>query len=295
MVLPRDGDHMAEWQGNLMSRFHTRDGECGRRVVRHNEHTFDGGIATTGTMVACDGRIAHSVSFAALPDGHTTVYCSSAHTLDRIEMLLHEGMCLNIANDLFNDNIRRVYCEGAMHEVIGFGAEREDRQLDSPWLNVDEMLGVVELDGRERFTLSIDGERRADGRSLCYDQILHPHYELRRTLHPGAMIEDAAVALITGLDAEQTRRWAAWHLGPAKVVENTRALTVRGVNDRWYLLATCFNDEPVEMHLPLTMQAAGSRILAGDPEGFRLVGDGAILSLPPGELLLVALAANARG
>jgi hypothetical protein len=47
------------------------------------------------------------------------------------------------------------------------------------------------------------------------------------------------------------------------------------------------------MHLPLTMQAAGARILVGGRDQFALVGDGAMLALPPRGMLLVALAADA--
>ncbi|MFW5867472.1 MAG: hypothetical protein ACOCX2_06620 [Armatimonadota bacterium] len=293
-VLPRDGDHLAEWAGNLLSRFTVRGKSSDRRVLRHEEHIFDGGIATVGTMAACEGAIEHTVAFAALPDGRTTLYCSGAYAVDGIDLLLHEGMCLNVANDIFNDNHRHLYCEGAEHEITGVGAEQEEMRLDSPWINVDGMLGVVEMDNRGLFTICINGERRADGKSLCYDEVLHPYHELRRTHRPGAVVEDAAVAFVTSVDAAQTRRWPAWHLGPSSNSGGVRALTVRGMDDRWYLLAVSFNDEPVDLHLPLTMQAAGSRMLVGEPEQFRLVGDGAVLTLSERGMLLVALAAGAR-
>lgn len=294
LVLPRNGDHMAEWEGNLISRFHIRGARCDRRVLRHEEHIFDGGVATVGTMAACEGRLIHTVSFAALPDGRTTVYCSNARTVAPIELLLHEGMCFNVANDLFNGNRRRFSCQDEDHVVIGAGAESDQIPIDSPWINIDDMLGVVELDGHERFTINVDGDRRADGHSLCYDEIFHPHHERKRRLGAGAIVEDAATALVAAVDARETARWPGWHIGPSKAEDDARALTVRGMDDTWYLMATSFSDSPVDLHLPLTMQAAGSRILAGGREQFGLVGDGAVLSLPPRGLLLVALAANAR-
>ncbi|MGI5820034.1 MAG: hypothetical protein ACOX9R_18265 [Armatimonadota bacterium] len=294
LVLPRDGDHMAEWQGNLISRFYVRGAQCNRRVISHQEHCFDGGIATTGTMAACDTRISHTVAFAALPDGRTTIYCSNARALAPVELLVHEGMCLNVANDIFNGNRRTVYSQRASHEIRGVGAEAEQLPIDSPWVNVDDMLGVIEMDGRERFTLSINGERRADGHSLCYDELWHPYHDLKRSFGPDAVVEDAAVAFVTSLDARETARWPAWHIGPSRVEQNVRALTVRGVNDVWYLLAASFSDELVDLHLPLTMQAAGSRILVGERHQFGLVGDGAVLVLPPRGMLLVALAVDAQ-
>lgn len=293
LVLPRGGDHLAEWQGNLVSRFSIRGAECDRRVLRHREHTFDGGIATTGVMSACNGRIVHSIALAALPDGRTTVYCSNARAIAPVELLLHEGMCLNIANDLFNGNRRRVHYQDGGDEIPGAGAERDDLQIAGPWVNIDDALGVFELDGSERFTLVVNGERRADGHSLCYDELLHPHHELRRMLSPGALIEDAAVAFVTPLGAHDSARWPGWHIGPSRVAGQARALTVRGVDDIWYLMAVSWNDDPIDLHLPLTMRAADSRMLVGARERFRLVGDGALLSLPPRGMLLVALAADA--
>ncbi len=294
LVLPRDGDHMAEWRGNLISRFQVRGAPCDRQVLHHRERTFDGGFATIGTMATCDGHLTHTVAFAALPDGRTTLYCSNAVATAPTELLMHEGMCLNIANDIFNDNHRRLASQDCCRVVQGIGAAHEQIHADGPWLNLDEMLAVIAMDDRERFTVVVNGQRRADGYSLCYDEVLHPHQETRRTLYPGAVVEDAAVAFVTSLDSLGTARWPGRHLGPSCTRDNTRVVTVRGMNDRWYLLAASSNDEPIEVHLPLTMQAAGSRMLVGDPENFRLVGDGVVLMLPPREMLLVALAADAE-
>jgi hypothetical protein len=291
-VLPRGGDHIAEWEGNLISRFYVRGAQCDRRVIQHEEHAFDGGVATIGTMATCGDRLKHTVTFAALPDGQTTVYCSNARAVAPVQLLLHEGMCLNVANDVFNGNSRTFYWQKECREIAGVGASRDDIQIESPWVNVDDLLGIIELDDRERFTLCVEGERRADGLSLCYDQLLHPHHELRRTLAPGATVEDAAIAFVTSIDAYDTARWPGWHVGPARAVDNTRALTVRGQDDVWYLLAASFSDTPANLHLPLTMQAANSEILVGGRDQFGLVGDGAVLALPPRGMVLVALAAN---
>lgn len=294
LVMPRGGDHLAEWYGNLVSRFDVRGVPAERRVLRHQEYTYESGIATVGTMGVCEGRIIHTVGFAALPDGRTTIYCSNARATESIELLTHDGMCLNIANDTFNENRRMLQWQDRSQEIKGVGAEAQAMDLDSPWVNVDDMLGVIELDDRERFTLSVSGKRRADGMSLCYDQLLHPHSDMRRTVASGSMMEDAAVAFVTSMSARDTARWPGRHVGPSRVTASTRALTVRGMDDVWYLMAVSYNDAPVELHLPLTMQAAGARMLVGESESFRLVGDGALLALPPRSMILVALAANAR-
>lgn len=292
LVLPREGDHMAEWQGNLVSRFTVRGAQCDRRVLEHHEHVFENGFATSGRLAVCENSIEHRLGFVALPDGRTTVCLSRARTLRPVEMLMHEGLCLNIANDLFNDNCRRVYCADNACELPGVGAPREEMSIESLWLNVDDMLGVVALDGQERFILSIDGERRAAGHSLCYHEVLRPSVKRSRTLLANALLEDSAVALVTSIDAEETARWLAWHLGPSLSNAEARALTIRGEDDVWYLVAMGLGNEDAEVHLPLTMQAANSDLLVGDSEQFRLVGDGVVLTMPPAGLVVAALAAN---
>jgi hypothetical protein len=294
MVLPRDGDHLAEWEGNLVSRFVVRGEPCDRRLLAHREHVFDGGFATIGTLAACNGQLTHTISMAALPDGRTTLWCSNAVTNAPLELLLHEGMCLNIANDIFNGNLRRFASQDLCWEARGVGASHEERTVESTWLNVDGLLGVIAADGRERFTVVVHGERRAAGYSLCYDEILHPHHDVRRRLHPGTVVEDAAAVFVTNVDSLETARWPGRHLGPSCVCDNTRAMTVRGMDGMWYLMACSGNAETVELHLPLTMWAAGSRVLVGEAKQFRLVGDGAVLTLPPRHMLLVALAVDAE-
>ncbi len=292
VVLPREGDHLAEWEGNLISRFTVRGAPCNRRVLEHRESVFDGGCAASGRIAACDGAIEHQVGFAALPDGRTTVYLSRARTVRPVEMLLNEGMCLNIANDIFNDNARELSCEEAHYELPGPGCPREEMIINSHWINVDDMLGVVALDGQERFTLLIDGERRAAGHSLCYHELLHPSIKRTRKLYTEALIEDSALALLTAIDSEETACWSGRHIGPSLNTGQARVLTIRGANDTWFLVAIGYDSEEQELHMPLTMQAGGTELLVGEPEQFRLVGDGVVLSLSPSELLVAALAMN---
>ncbi len=292
LVIPRDGDHMAEWEGNLVSRFHLREGGIDRRVLEHAEHVFEGGFGTIGRMAVGDDRILHHVAFVALPDERTCVHLSRAWALEQIELLLHEGLCLNIANDLFNDTRRVFYSQDGAREVEGVGAERKEMRLDGPWVNVDDRLGIAALDGREHFTVAVDGTRQACGHSLCYDRVLHLWDARRRVLQPGSALEDSAVALIADVDAATTARWPAWNVGPARTDAGLRAFTVRGMDDCWYLVAANFGTQTAEMMVPLTMEASEFEVLVGDPEQFVLVGLGAMILLPPGGLLVTTLAGD---
>ncbi|MGC9319731.1 MAG: hypothetical protein ACP5KN_16990, partial [Armatimonadota bacterium] len=235
-MIPRHGDHLAEWEGNLLSRFYVRGVSNGRRVLAREQWIFDGGIAACGRLSACDDTILQHVAFAALPDGITSIWVSHATALCELELVMIEGLYLNIANDVFNDNRRRVHFQEHAVEVEGVGASSQDLVINSPWVNIDDMLGVVEIDAYERFVLRVDGQRRATGHSLCYDTLLHPLQRTRRA-QPGDRLEDSAVALLASVDARQTARWPAWHVGPGINERSVRALTVRGFDDTWYLVA----------------------------------------------------------
>ncbi|MEA3400544.1 MAG: hypothetical protein U9R79_04795 [Armatimonadota bacterium] len=288
LVIPRNGDHLAEWEGNLLSRFHVRGASDGRRVLASRQWAFNGGIAARGRVSACEDTILHHLAFAALPDGITCIWLSHARALCELEVVMAEGLCLNLANDVFNDNRRRLHFEDRDVEVEGVGAASREILIDSPWVNIDDMLGVVEVDGCERFVLLVDGQRRATGHSLCYDTLLHPVQRMRRA-EPGDTLEDSAVALLASTNARKTARWPAWHVGPSVNERGVRALTVRGFNDTWYLVAASWASTPAQIALPLTMETSGYRVLAGDPDRFRPAGVDALLSMPPNGMLIAAL------
>ncbi len=294
LVIPEDGDHLAEWEGNLVSRFYVRHASTDRRVLAHHEYVFPGGLATCGSLATAEDQIVHTVAFAALPDGRTTIFLTHALAVRPAELIGQEGMCLNVANDVFNENRRVLYSQDGQVDLPGVGAESQELTLNGPWLNVDGMLGIVELDHHEHFTVLVDGERRACGRSLCYSKICHPRTRRARQLAEGSVVEDAVVVFLCGLGPEETSRWPAWNVGPCTNERSARACAVRGLDDVWYIMAANCADHPVQIPLALTMEAGGFRMLIGHPEQFVLVGDAVVLSLDPRSMLLTALAVGDR-
>lgn len=295
LVIPEGDDHLAEWEGNLVSRFHVQGRSTDRRVLGHCEHVFPGGFATIGRLSECDDAILQQIAFIALPDDRTCLRLARSTALTDCRPLLVEGLGLNLANDRFNGNRRKLFHAGGKRTVTGPGAPVSEIALEGPWLNVDDTFGVVALDGREQFTLEVDGARRACGFSLCYDRVLQRRMPGRREVPAGTLLEDCVTALLPGATADETAHWLAWNVAPQVSDGPVRALAVRGADDIWYAVAVNFGDEPVELRFPLTMEASGFAMLVGAPEQFVLAGVEARLSLDADGILAVALAVNADG
>lgn len=289
LVIPEGGDHLVEWEGNLVSRYQVRGRDSDRRVLGHSEHLFPGGFATIGRLSDCDGAILQQIAFIALPDQRTCLRVARSTALADCQPLLVESLCLNLANDRFNGGRRAVSSHDGVLEVAGPGEARAEIELEGPWLNVDDALGVVALDGREQFVLEVDGARRACGHSLCYHRVLHQCLSRQREVARGGLLEDCAIALLAGATAEVTSRWLARNVAPAAADGAMRGLAVRGADGTWYAIAINFGPEPAQMHFPLTMEASGFRMLVGTPEQFVLTGVGAQITLPAHGMLVAAL------
>lgn len=291
LVVPAGGDHLAEWEGNLVSNFYVRGEARDRHVLGHDEWAFDGGFATCGHLGVCGDTVEQHIAFTALPDDRTCVCISHARATREIDLLAHEGLPLNVANDVFNGNLRHIHHARGLREQQGVGAQRESIHLETAWVNVDDLLGVASLDGLERFDLLAVGTRRAPGMSLCYQELCHGFTRQPRCLSQGATIEDAAIALLADCTAAETARWPAWNVAPGLANRHLRAVLVRGADDTWYLVAAGFTHHPSEAMLPLTMEASGGIMLVGEPEQFQLVGPGAVVRLPAHGMIVIAFAA----
>ena len=289
LVIPEGGDHLAEWEGNLVGRFYVQGASDERRVVSRQQHTFSDGFATLGTLSDCGGAIAHRVAFVALPDGRTTLHLSHATAQRSVAVLVQEGLRLNLANDLFNDNRRRLCYEGGSQALTGVGGEIGQQPLPSLWLNVDDLLGVVALDGDESFALHFSGDRNAYGYSLCYETVIHPYVIQRRRHGPGEILQHAAVALLTNVTPEQTQAWPTEHLGPGQADDCSRALTLRGMDDLWYLVAANFSDQRVEVSLTLPATTQRMTPLASSAAELAVVGGEARITLYEEGLLVAVL------
>ena len=234
LCLPASDDtaiSTAEWARNLtpVVRFLGDDGDDSgkhRRLLHHTIETFDGGFATCGAVMEgvdihvdegahCTDQAVTYLAFIALPDDRTCVGLQLVIAAkDRIGYLVElKGLHLNVANDCFNGFRRTIDSASGAHTLTGSSpdsalptsAPATDPNssslisLDSPWLTVDDVLGVSLIYGAE--TLLIDrAATRRGGRyhSLFVEEVCS---SVRTTLgptRPGEVLIDVGFAILAG-------------------------------------------------------------------------------------------------
>lgn len=178
--------------------------------------------------------ISRQVSYTALTDEGIAVVIERTTALAPVKLRSSRTVNLAIANDIFNPlllpltkgegnsplppltkggrgGVRRIACRG--NETVLFGARNlgtveaaEDRAnvpsvtlvpVRSPWLCVDDRLGIVLLDGSKEFTIHDCAGRNAPWGSLQYD-VISADERGARELRAGESIVDCAFVVIAG-------------------------------------------------------------------------------------------------
>ncbi|MBX2999228.1 MAG: hypothetical protein KF893_12010 [Caldilineaceae bacterium] len=272
MCQPPAHSDLAEWQFNLCPRvrFLGDDGSQPgrhRRLLRQQTESFDGGFVTCGAVMEgvdirvdeganCTDQAITHIAFAALPDNHT---CLALHRVvaapDRVGYTVEvKSLHLNLPNDLFNGFQRRIHTQTGTHVLSSPVAAAGRIDLNGPWLNVDDKIGLVLLGGGNRFVIDRAPQRRG-GRyaSLLVDEICMEveAQTLRRA--PGEPLCDAGFAVISGVDARVT----ATLTGDAFIFEpaDVRGVSILGQNGIRYALIANFGEEDA------TIEVFGKRIL----------------------------------
>lgn len=256
-VPPGDGS-LAEWPLNLcpVVRFIGDDeAQPGkhRRLLGHQLASLGGdGFVTCGAVMegvntsfgegsSCTDQAVTHIAFAALPDGATCLclqYVVAA--ADRVGYLMElKDLHLAIPNDLFNGYRRTVWSSAGRTDLHAPPESDQTLAIPSPWLNVDDRLGVVALYGGDRLRVNRSATRRGGRyRSLFVEEIcLHVGQELTRC-RPGAVLADIGVAVVSGVTAECTARIQGGVITPMPV--GLRGAWVDGANGNRYALVANF-------------------------------------------------------
>ncbi len=237
LFVPRGGDHLAEWNGNLAPSFVVLDAQHGpgsRAVAWRATATLDNGFATLGVVRHAGGAIEQHVVYVALPDGKSAVYADDVRARWDLTLLYQEGLRLNAGNDLFNGYRRKVrFATGTTMLVAGEEVPASLRENSSVWLTIDDLLGVQFLDSSgEPWTLRTSPERNATDLSAWYAVLCRP---LRRKSHAGAegaVLQQTCVRLVARPEVDSWLIAAApvWGDGP----EPSLRLDVTGLDGAAY-------------------------------------------------------------
>ena len=257
-VPPNDG-HMAEWMENLSGEVRLLGAEGKLKRVDHRDMVlFDGGFLTYGHMSDSPKRalregwtseedwVRHHLVFAALPDGHTVVRLEFARLIDRrtyVDALL--GVKLEIPNDVFNLH-QRVYCGTFGERIVNaHHGELKTITLSSPWVTVDDKIGVVGLYGSEQWTLVQRGHRVGGyAGSILTDVLCYPAQVQLTPIYGPAVLLDTATLILSSVSAETTAQIYA-HNKTARIHTHAmcRAVCVVGLDEKTYLIAANFDEQ----------------------------------------------------
>jgi hypothetical protein len=268
-------------------------------------HPFDGGFATWGAIAeGVDLQIAegwhgdrsavHQIAFVALPDEHTVVglqFCrTEAHRTYGVEV---KGLHLNLPNDLFNRFCRQL-CTASGEMTLHTPPDRECIiSLESPWVSIEERIGVVGLYGHESLAIHREpGRRGGKFASLYVEQICLGCEMGVRPYDPGQVVIDCGWAVLSGLGAGPTEACTLASRALTVDHEDVRAVRVRGA-DRWYVVVANWGDHAVSVPTRALCGAdtTGACTPAYDLIGRRQVSGQGELVLQRGHVCVLALGA----
>lgn len=228
LFIPAGMDDAAEWAANnLLGRVEV--GGMTHAVAIRTMKAIGSGFRVEGTISYRSTKrelFAHQLRYEVMPDQNLAIVESKFVAKSQIWVQRQEGLRLAIANDRFNGYSRQFYWEGGS-AMVTFNpnldraaggrlsrlrrklAKRFDReavnwQMGDRWVNVDDRLGVVQLQPQaEPFNLRQEPGRNTESQCLHYDLLNCPKLSLRPTRHPaGEVLLHTRFALLAGTSAE---------------------------------------------------------------------------------------------
>ncbi len=296
LCLPPESSDLAEWRWNLCGRL---EGTGARNVVTPETftvHPFEGGFLTAGmgSLVSehqlAEGEAPRAIVdqhllFAALPDS-TSVLCIHV-SISRHRCFLNKvkGVFSQIPNDLFNGGIRHYHTAGKSWELSGPASEAARIELNSSWVNVDDLVGIHLLDKEDTLILNRTAGRQVVIRdkaipvsSLYVDEICAPCIEELRGFDPGQIVLDHSYLVQSGVDKHQSQAMATALSAHCTRSGQIRVVSVRGADGKQYSAAlNCGKDvQTVRMEPPPGTEGLSFKLLAGGE-----VLSGSEYQLPP--------------
>jgi len=254
LFIPAGCDHMVEWGRNqLVGSFSIQGCNPKKRDVRHFEESFEGGFSTVGciTYEKPDGSSALNqyLAFVSLAKEGIALIFDRGIAASDIMVNSHEGLCLYLANDIFNSGRRTVRTPRG--EITLWGGENTARTpadagvhtLDVPWLSIDGKLSLVALTSGWPFTVRDIRGRAAPWNSIEYELIALPYVTEPREFAAGETVRDIVLILAAGDDRFAANLHRNSRLVPTGSA-NVRCAVVSIDGERARLVAVNFGDEP---------------------------------------------------
>jgi len=243
LCIPFANPHRVDWLSNLATVF--KPFAPNRWVVDWWSTSFRNGFATAGNIqeglfLKSDDPAGFSINqnlaFVLMPDGRTFLRLEKSTALADVEISEIASLNLNIANDIFTGNAFVLETKEGRREVQGVGGEDKSKNIDGPWANIADEIGVIALYGPEQFTFQTFSCRNRAYKSLLVDRLYYPLVKRHQIFAKGDTILDTGVLLVLNSGKDETRDTAAniefsrlQAEGPVEVVSFSYAQDSRAV------------------------------------------------------------------
>lgn len=264
LCTPPGDSSLAEWSLNLTPEIRFL-GDLGdnpgghRRLLDGKVSAFEGGFWACGAIregvevrvdegACCTDQALTQLAFAALPDGRTALglqrvtAAADRTTYRRLVKSLH----LNVPNDLFNGNRRTFFTAAGRLVLTAPPAGDALVPLNSPWVNVDDRLGLVALYGGNALLVDRSVKRRGGKyETLFVEEITLASDRRLLRCAPGETLVDCGYAVLSGSDAAET---AAFRGGPLDdLPPEVRGAWATGAEGRRFAFVANFGTLPAAL------------------------------------------------
>src|SRR5439155_6195998 len=204
--VPLEAEGLAAWGPDQLVGSLDLEGFAAGRTVHHQERTIEGGFTATGQIDegVKEGRsgLRHFVAFATLPAQRIAILFDLAVAAQTVTVTRSEGLCLRLPLTETGGSPHNLHSEeGNLPLTLPETSPAPaDRSIASPWLNVDDELGIAALYSQEPFTLRT--ARAAGAAVIVIDDPLTSHPVAYQS---GQIVRDTVMLLIAGDTAVTTR------------------------------------------------------------------------------------------
>lgn len=248
LVIPRNGDSFGGWiWHSLTGRLEFVDADPSKKIVTHSEQTYQKGFNTAGFFL--EGKkgdfwlTKHCLAFVTLPDERTVLIVDYVKALETCEISDNQGLMYTLENDILNDNKRKIFFAGGKETVKGYGGSARDIELNSNWINVDDMITITAPD-RTMLIYHDENRRTASWASSVIDWVAHPVNRQERQYNPGDIIRMGAYTLCCDVPHTQPSKEPF-----VKTVENgVFLIEVTGGDGKKYKTAVNFNPKIIKVY-----------------------------------------------
>ncbi|MBX9692249.1 MAG: hypothetical protein K2Z81_07695, partial [Cyanobacteria bacterium] len=181
LFVPKGLDDSTEWgSSNLIGRVVIPEIDVNYFELNHKETLVGKGFKTTGEIIYQreDGSPAyrHELSFEVHPEEKKAWIKSRFTADDETTATVVEGLRLHVVNDLFNGGKHHWYWDGGdQEESFGLKSSYPDQETatfleqNSRWVNLDNKLGIIQLNKSHPFELRRSDIRNGPWKSIHYD------------------------------------------------------------------------------------------------------------------------------